>query len=295
MEPPYSYVIWVCVVLFAVLSLILVLALVGLVKLGKDDERHDKYLNRLFKLIIVPIVGAAVGAFASHMNKSSVHPQAPPAVSHVAAIPLSNIAHELVKGGPPLTLSVINIEQQDKGDDWQIVVMKNGIKLDAPVVSPWEARSFTASDLEIRSHEHVRHSVKAVIARTSSGESYSLIEMRPPIWTEEPNVGYIKGEEPSVKQIAEGQKIQIFPAADSEFILSYSVDGKERVWANYKSVVDSDKNPALRSSAAIARYFGSLEKLPRDVEKSDGFVIFGPASVRFYAGKFYVIDMHASP
>jgi hypothetical protein len=65
----FLVVIWTCVGLFVVTSIILILALVGRVKLGGGDgNRHDFYLRALFTVLIVEIATAGAGAFTVYLK-----------------------------------------------------------------------------------------------------------------------------------------------------------------------------------------------------------------------------------
>ena len=71
---PIVTVIWICVVVFASTAAITLLALTGILALGRTPDAHDWYLKKLFQALVIQIVIIAVGAFADHFRRGGPEP-----------------------------------------------------------------------------------------------------------------------------------------------------------------------------------------------------------------------------
>ena len=58
----------ICVAAFAATSIITLLALLNIIRIGPTPEAHAKYLNTLFRFLIIQIVVSAVGAFGTYLS-----------------------------------------------------------------------------------------------------------------------------------------------------------------------------------------------------------------------------------
>ena len=71
-ELAINVIIWSCVVVFILSSIITLLALVGLVTLGGGNGRqHNYYLKNLFRFLMLEVITIGVGAFGVHLNVNS--------------------------------------------------------------------------------------------------------------------------------------------------------------------------------------------------------------------------------
>jgi hypothetical protein len=70
----FQVVVWTCVSLFVVTSVIVILALVSKIGPlgGGDGSKHDYYLNKLFTVLILEVAISAVGAFGLYLKQGSL-------------------------------------------------------------------------------------------------------------------------------------------------------------------------------------------------------------------------------